>query len=32
VRQMVGADLNFDVDPAVIAANQTFRIPEAVTV
>lgn len=32
VRQMVGADLNFDVDPAVLAANQTFRIPEAVTV
>ena len=29
VRQMVGADLNFDVDPAVLEANQTFRDPRA---
>ncbi len=32
VRQMVGADLNFDVPEEIIKANETMRLPDDVTV
>jgi hypothetical protein len=32
LRQMVGADLDFDVPQSLIAANNTFKVPDEVTV
>ena len=32
VQQMIGSDLNFDVQDEIVKANETLRLPEDVTV